>query len=189
MRKIFAVIFGILFLMIVGLSTNCQEAVLGTQNLKVYIPPKNVLSLTMKHAFMDWQKHTNNNFTFEYVNTKSTANIEVLFVEGGIFAICKIDDALGCTHYKVQQTLHGNKRIKDATIYISMRDNQGKFMTKNQVYTIMLHEIGHALGLPHSQDPTSLMYEGTNAQMAEGQEIRQSDIDALYKLYGITPKR
>lgn len=83
------------------------------------------------------------------------------------------------------ETLYGNKRIVGTKIYISVNDMHGKPMTKNEVYTIMLHEIGHALGLGHSKNPKSLMYEGTNSEMAEGQEILPEDVQALYELYGM----
>ena len=99
--------------------------------------------------------------------------------------ICKNGDALGCTTYVSAKTLYGNKRILGVKIYISIYDMNGKPMTKNQVYTIMLHEIGHALGLEHSKDPNSLMYTGTNSEMAEDQEILPEDVKALYDLYGI----
>ena len=199
MKKIFTIIFGVLIFFITGIlvvnATVTSETfknvapILGvTKGIKVYIPPKNRLSVTMQHAFMDWQKHTNNNFTFEYVGTQSTANITVVFIDSGMVDICKSSGALGCTTYAIANTLYLNRRIQKAKVYISMNDMYGKPMTNNQVYTIMLHEIGHALGLQHSQNPNSLMYEITNSQMAEGQEIRQTDLDALYKLYGLTPK-
>ena len=66
-----------------------------------------------------------------------------------------------------------------------MRGNDNKLMTQNQVYTVMLHEIGHALGLKHSKDKKSQMYAGTNSQMAEVQEIQSEDVKTLYELYGI----
>ena len=197
MKKIFTVIFGILFILFLNLpdtyailpanspDANAKPLLIKTQGLKVYIPPKDMLGTTMKHAFMDWQTHTNGKFSFEFVGTKSTANIEVIFIESGMGNICKNGDALGCTTYIPAKTLYGNKRILGVKIYISIYDMNGKPMTKNQVYTIMLHEIGHALGLGHSENPKSLMYEGTNSEMAEEQEILPEDVNALYDLYGI----
>ena len=196
MKKIFTIIFGILIFFALSSSNinatttpasyeDAKPVLIKTQRLKVYIPPKDMLATTMKHAFTDWQRHTNGNFTFEFVGTKSTANIEVLFIESGMSNICRNGDALGCTTYIPAKTLYGNKRILGAKIYISVNDMNGKPMTKNQVYTIMLHEIGHAMGLSHSKDKKSLMYAGTNSEMAEGQEIREDDIKRLYKLYGI----
>ncbi len=197
MKKILTVIFGILFVLCFNLPStqailpppppnpDAKPILIRTQGLKVYIPQKDMLSTTMKHAFMDWQKHTGGNFTFEFVGTKSTANIEVIFIESGMGAICHNDKALGCCTFVPAKTVHGNKRILGAKVYISVNGLDGKPMTKNQVYTIMLHEIGHALGLEHSQDKNSLMFKGTNSEMAEGQEIQPEDIKNLYKLYGI----
>ena len=197
MKKIFTIIFGILFVLFLDLPVvnailpppsadpNVKPVMLKTQGVKVYIPKKDMLSATMQHAFMDWQRHTNGKFSFEFVGTKSTANMEVIFIESGMGNICKSGDALGCTTYAAAKTLYGNKRIVGTKIYISVNDMHGKPMTKNEVYTIMLHEIGHALGLGHSKNPKSLMYEGTNSEMAEGQEILPEDVQALYELYGM----
>lgn len=196
MKKILTVIFGILFLFIFQVnadailpaaspSPDTKPVLIKTQGLKVYIPPKDMLATTMKHAFMDWQRHTNGNFTFEFVGTKSTANMTVIFIESGMGNICHNDKALGCCSFVPASTVHGNKRILGVKIYISVNGLDGKPMTKNQVYTIMLHEIGHALGLEHSEDKNSLMYKGTNSEMAEVQEIQPEDVKALYKLYGI----
>lgn len=49
------------------------------------------------------------------------------------------------------------------------------------LYTVALHEAGHALGLPDNNDPTSVMYEyynGTNGSLSA------SDIAAIQALYG-----
>ena len=196
MKKIISIIFVFVLLVEYNVFNDCRATVtrktvltapvlVTRQGIKVYIPKKDMLSTTMQHAFMDWQKHTSNNFTFEFVGTKSTANMEVIFVESGISGICRNGDALGCTTYHRARTVYGNQKILGAKIYISMLDNNNKPMTKNQVYTIMLHEIGHALGLGHSNDKNSLMYVGTNHEMAEGQEIQPEDIKQLYNLYGI----
>lgn len=197
MKKIFKIIFVILFILLLTPADtwailpapepdpHVKPVLMKTQGLKVYIPKNDMLSTMMRHAFMDWQKRTDNNFTFEFVGTKSTANIEVIFLESGMNIRCKNGDALGCTTYAAAKTLYGNKRILGTKIYISMLDNKGKLMTKNQIYTIMLHEVGHALGLEHSEDENSLMYKGTNSNMAEDQEIQSEDIKTLYELYGI----
>ena len=34
------------------------------KGLKVYIPPKDMLTTTMLHAFQEWQRKTNNYFVF-----------------------------------------------------------------------------------------------------------------------------
>lgn len=153
-----------------------------TKDLKVYIPPKDMLTTTMTHAFQEWQRKTNNYFTFEFVGTKSTANIEVIFMDGGIPEVCNDHGALGCTRTITTEN-HLGKRIRKATVYISRKSNTGRVMSNTQVYTIMLHEIGHALGLNHTKEPTSIMFAGTNQTMAVKQEIQVSDLNLLYDLY------
>ena len=45
----------------------------------------------------------------------------------------------------------------------------------------MVHEIGHAIGLDHSQDRMSIMYFEKNSR---NQNITPADLKVLYKLYG-----
>ncbi len=47
--------------------------------------------------------------------------------------------------------------------------------------TILLHEIGHALGLEHSPDPGAVMYAEYTGPVAG---LGQDDIDAIRRLYG-----
>lgn len=157
------------------------------KGIKVYIPPKDMLAVTMTHSFEEWQRKTNNYFTFQFVNTKSTAQIEVIFMDGGIPEVCSNDNALGCTKTIMYEN-HLGSWIKHATVYIS-RKNNNRVMSHTQVYTIMLHEVGHALGMNHTKEPTSIMYAGTNQSMAIKQEIQISDLNLLYKLYHSDTKK
>ena len=124
MKKIFSVIFGIfLFFMI---QTNAcailsapppnpdaKPVLIKTQGLKVYIPQKDMLATTMKHAFMDWQKHTGGNFTFEFVGTKSTANL--------FFRFCK--------NRTWQQ-----KNFRSENLYFSLRYERQTYDQKSGLY-------------------------------------------------------
>ena len=176
-----------IFMMLIVFATVSLGAKFGgvwikTKGLKVYIPPKDMLTTPMTHAFQEWQRKTQNNFTFEFVNTKSTANIEVIFLDSGIAKMCG-ERALGCAvpRYKIS---YMGSRIINSKIFVSRRSFNNTVMINTEIYTIMLHEIGHSLGLGHSENKTSIMFKGTNRTLATKQEILDEDIQTLYKLYG-----
>lgn len=55
------------------------------------------------------------------------------------------------------------------------------------IYSVFLHEFGHALGIDNDEDPASVMY--TTAQNP-ATELSEADIDAIQQLYGErTPDR
>ena len=50
----------------------------------------------------------------------------------------------------------------------------------NNIYGVMLHEIGHSLGLGHSTDNQSIMYP---IDLPTLQYLTKTDLDLLYKKY------
>src|SRR4051794_2676139 len=55
--------------------------------------------------------------------------------------------------------------------------------TSSGLYALALHEIGHALGLDHSSDPSAVVYP---VILFGNIDIAKTDIDALRALYGST---
>ncbi|KAK9067262.1 hypothetical protein SSX86_014588 [Deinandra increscens subsp. villosa] len=49
--------------------------------------------------------------------------------------------------------------------------------------TVALHEIGHLLGLDHSEDPNAVMWSGISSGAVKG--LNQDDVQGLKALYGV----
>lgn len=59
--------------------------------------------------------------------------------------------------------------------------NTANAFTPATLYSVALHEFGHALGMDHSQDPTSVM----NSHLNNNQRLSASDIASIRDLYGL----
>ncbi len=141
--------------------------------LKVYIPASHPRTDMMKRAFAEWSRKTNNKFVFNHITSPNPAQIEVYFVD----VVPNADREIGLTRYR--QTSSG--KMTKAAIYIADKTADGRSLRHNEVYTVMLHEIGHAMGITeHSKDPMSIMYPYEN----DVQEILKSDLQTLGNIYG-----
>lgn len=141
--------------------------------IKTYIQPNHKYTITMKHAFSEWDRLTNGKVRFKYVDSPNTAQIQVYFVK----KIKYSDRAIGLTKTSY---VGKNKKMAKAVIYIAEKNDYGVSLRKDETYTVMLHEIGHAIGLEHSSDPKSVMYYAEN----DIQEISKNDLRQLRRLYG-----
>jgi len=140
--------------------------------IRTYIPPNHNRTVMMKHAFAEWTRLTNNKVIFRYVTARDTADIKVFFVP----VIPNADREIGLTVF------HSSTfdKLLDAEVYIADKTSDGRKLGNDAVYTVMLHEIGHAIGIAnHSTNPKSIMYPEED----DIQEILQSDLKTLAEIY------
>ncbi|HUL69282.1 MAG TPA: matrixin family metalloprotease [Gemmatimonadales bacterium] len=70
--------------------------------------------------------------------------------------------------------------IRSARIQLAVRDRDGRIVPDQGLRTVVLHEVGHALGLPHSANPADVMFSSTRASAPTPRDLRTAQL--LYQL-------
>ncbi|MBP3821460.1 matrixin family metalloprotease [bacterium] len=167
MKKLLLFIFAIFMMFISPVKAEYYGPVWNSGVIKVYIPNDNYTEM-MKEAFQKWESNINKQIVFQYVTDKEEADIDVDFVE----KVDGSDGEIGSYNTTVQggAIVHGQ-------IFIATKGNQR--YSQDLIYTTMLHEIGHILGLPGTNRNIGIMHE----PISETQDIVKNDIVRLYKFY------
>ncbi len=140
--------------------------------INVYIE-ENRNAYLMKRAFGDWESASNKTVEFEYIDDPAKADILVKFVDK---VSDKAEHAVGLTYpYVDNQGYFIFAKIEIA----KYSDRQTIKLSNLDLTKIMRHEIGHALGLEHTNEPYAIMNPTTDKCL----NITKSDIKTLKAIY------
>jgi hypothetical protein len=135
----------------------------------------------VKYAMDVWRK-ADDRIQYKFVNSVDDADIALLFVEnlGDKYE----ENYLGLTDYDTNR----NKEIEFSKIQISLIKNGDEKVPAGEIKATIIHELGHAFGLGHSESENDLMYpyispehtsEMTYDELSKGDKLAVKDVIGL----------
>jgi hypothetical protein len=146
--------------------------------VRVYLPASTVRGYTPEHrqavaeALTRWQRASAIPVVFQLVRDSAQADVRVVWIER--FRIQRAGQA--------DVVWNALGWLVRGTLTLATHSPEGVPLSPEETYTVALHEIGHLLGLGHSDDPTDLMYPSTTIH-----DLTLRDKRTISLLYALPP--
>jgi hypothetical protein len=146
--------------------------------VSVYLPASDMRGYTPAHrqaivdALTRWQRASAIPVTFRLVRDSAAAEVKVVWIEQ--FGIRRTGQA--------DMVWNGLGWLVRGRLTMATHSPDSVPLTPEETYTVALHEIGHLLGLGHSDDPADLMYPSTTIHDLTLRDKRTANL-----LYALPP--
>lgn len=148
----------------------------GKMPVKVWIQHSDN-NTNLRNAFYTWQTALYPTVSFQMVKNRDDANLIVVF-EGADRA-CGNANAVGCSATRIW---NNTKKLADAVIYLNYVTPSGKKVSDAELYSTLIHEIGHAIGIDgHSSNKSDIMYPDTSNY---NRRPTRRDVNTVRRIYG-----
>jgi hypothetical protein len=113
-----------------------------------------------RSAFVRWERVGGIPMRFAFVNDSAGADVLVRWIDR--FPLRRAGQA--------DIRWNGLGWIVGGTLTLAIHTSDGLVLNEDAVYTVAMHEIGHLLGLGHSDDPNDVMYPTTSVHDITGRD-------------------